>query len=423
MFGYIVFVVAITLVTARVYIGLLRSFISYRADKHLPAGVAAYFGWGLLSIPLLSALYHLIPGTWFALEVNLFAAAWNHVLFVGVVEELAKWTIFATVMHQTRGLRSPEDGIVMAAAVALAFATVENVVYAYNYGAWVLWHRSVNSVIGHMTYAAIWGYVWSSMTWDSGGAMNRDGLPLALAAVVSAGIVHGLFNTALYVSLALGILLHLVTLVLAVRAYRALRQHSPYRAFGWHEADLAVSQIRVALQRNPRSIVLRTRLGYYLVRLGRFREAERAFLSAKAKRSPDPALPFMAVLASAGWNGDAVGWREGHAAWAALPVDTRRTISRRLERLLAGNRPLRDRFRSFVNPTPPELRETRRTSRTELATARYLRRTRTERDRSLALMRMQPDRVDRKRSHLGGTIERTRRRVDRAAAAIESREE
>lgn len=241
-------------------------------DRILP-----FFLLGLLSIPLLFGIYsHVLPPLW-SREWDVAGVAWNNVVMVGIVEEFAKWAIFAVAMHRGRPLRSPEDGIVLAAAVALAFATIENVGYAFAYGPELLFYRGTVCVLGHMTYAALWGFVWAAITWETGGRIDRKRLQWGAATIVPAAIVHGLYNTSLNLN---GWLAYVITgggLWTAVVAYRYITARSPYRSIPYSESARAITELESALKLEPRNIVFHRRLGLHLLHDGRCRDASDHF--------------------------------------------------------------------------------------------------------------------------------------------------
>gem|GEM_PF-6871043 len=78
-------------------------------------------------------------------------------LFVGVNEESLK---FATTLVLVRGLgrlREPLDALVYATAVALGFATLENLGYAFHYGPGALLLRNFSAVPLHVGLGAVVG--------------------------------------------------------------------------------------------------------------------------------------------------------------------------------------------------------------------------------------------------------------------------
>src|SRR5262245_21891555 len=69
--------------------------------------------------------------------------------------KLLPFLIFA---RRHREFRGPMDGIVYAVAVALGFATVENVLYASVFGDDVIVLRAFTSTLAHVAFSGLWGY-------------------------------------------------------------------------------------------------------------------------------------------------------------------------------------------------------------------------------------------------------------------------
>src|SRR5262245_7181594 len=60
-------------------------------------------------------------------------------VLAGLVEEFAKWVLFATAIYQWHEFDEPLDGLVYGVALALGFATIENVLYLSRLGLAVAW--------------------------------------------------------------------------------------------------------------------------------------------------------------------------------------------------------------------------------------------------------------------------------------------
>jgi RsiW-degrading membrane proteinase PrsW (M82 family) len=259
--------IPITALTAMVWLLVLRRFIPFYHDKNLTSALRTFFSAGFVSVPIILVFNVTIAPIGYARTFSAVTELWNMVVIVGILEEFSKWIVFAVLMQRLRPLRSPEDGILLAAAVGLAFASVENVLYASTYGLRILWFRSVFNTVGHMTYAALWGFVWSAVTWESGGRISHREVPVAGAAVIAVAILHGLYNSSLYLGVAIGLGVKFIILLLSIAAYQHLVDHSPYRTYPRRSARRAIVELRTALRHNPRSVILRRRLGMHQLRL------------------------------------------------------------------------------------------------------------------------------------------------------------
>lgn len=133
----------------------------------------------------------------------------GHLLFyvvgVGLVEEGAK-AFWAFVTLKTVGFaQRPLLSLQLCGAVALGFATVENVLYARNYGDGVLLGRFVFSTLGHVLFASVWGF-----------ALGRGGGKVVQFLMLSS-LGHGLYDWFLVTDRAVLSVLCLVVLWLGFR--------------------------------------------------------------------------------------------------------------------------------------------------------------------------------------------------------------
>lgn len=110
------------------------------------------------------------------------------VLAVGLVEELFKFAPF-WVMTRFSDFNEEIDGIFYSSAVALGFASFENIYYLPQLAGFALVGRAFASPLSHTVFASVWGYL--------AGRKRAQGQPVWLAAVVGVGLAaffHGLFN-------------------------------------------------------------------------------------------------------------------------------------------------------------------------------------------------------------------------------------
>lgn len=111
-------------------------------------------------------------------------------LFVGVNEESLK---FATTLVLVRGLgrlREPLDALVYATAVALGFATLENLGYAFHYGPGALLLRNFSAVPLHVGLGAVWGLGLARIQFGNA----SDGAWRWLPSLVLAAGLHALYD-------------------------------------------------------------------------------------------------------------------------------------------------------------------------------------------------------------------------------------
>ena len=115
-------------------------------------------------------------------------------LLSGFIEELAKWVVLMTGVYHWDEFDEPLDGVVYGVAVALGFATLENVLYVARLGLTVGWQRALFAVPAHALFGATMGYYAGRTKFDRGGALWRDRL-LCLAAPT---LFHGGYDYALH---------------------------------------------------------------------------------------------------------------------------------------------------------------------------------------------------------------------------------
>jgi len=258
------------------WLSILKRLDRYRSDKKSYTEIAAFFMFGLLSI---------IP-TIILNEISLFIASflWGfnetvneffyEFLIVGPVEEFSKFIIFVTAARTMRSVREPRDAVLQAAAVALAFASVENVSYGVWYGFGILLERSFLTVLGHMIYSTLWSVPYAIMVY--GRRKREPDLRIGplLRYVVPAAFIHGLYNFLLHLDgLGLALILDGIVLVVAVVMYVTLVKESPYKKYSLEECDQAIARIKPGLRSNPDSYLLNKRMGLYRLYKGNYKAA------------------------------------------------------------------------------------------------------------------------------------------------------
>jgi RsiW-degrading membrane proteinase PrsW (M82 family) len=151
----------------------------------------------------------------------------------GFVEELAKWVVLVAAIYHWDEFDEPLDGVVYGVAVALGFATLENLMFVTRLGLGVAWMRALFAVPAHALFGATMGYYAGRCKFDRGGKLWRD---RALCLFAPTGF-HGCYDYALHRGM--GAHVWLVISLLSVglwmfvlrRVHRA--QHaSPFRSGG-----------------------------------------------------------------------------------------------------------------------------------------------------------------------------------------------
>ena len=92
----------------------------------------------------------------------------------GFVEELAKWVVLIAAVYHWDEFDEPLDGVVYGVAVALGFATLENLLFVARLGLGVAWMRALFAVPAHALFGATMGYYAGRAKFDRGGKLWRD---------------------------------------------------------------------------------------------------------------------------------------------------------------------------------------------------------------------------------------------------------
>ena len=110
-------------------------------------------------------------------------------LVIGVLEEAAKFLPFWFVCVRLRAFNERIDGIIYASAVALGFASYENLLYLQFLDGIELFARSVASPLTHVMFSSIWGWAVARDLERSGPALRSGLVGLAVAAGA-----HGVYD-------------------------------------------------------------------------------------------------------------------------------------------------------------------------------------------------------------------------------------
>ena len=170
-----------------------RGHVAFAFVKGALALVPSYF----LSL----YLQRVVGVEWLALgglPARLFEAG---VLAAGV-EELSKWGIFFAFVYRWSELDEPLDGVVYGVAMALGFATIENVLCVLRDGFATGLLRAVFAVPAHALFGAVMGFYFGRAKLGSGKLGGRDVTPsqrgsrIALALLVPL-LFHAAYDFAL----------------------------------------------------------------------------------------------------------------------------------------------------------------------------------------------------------------------------------
>jgi RsiW-degrading membrane proteinase PrsW (M82 family) len=93
----------------------------------------------------------------FSTNSNFLISSLFYIFIVGILEELAKFCVVLTLAYNNKEFNEPVDGIIYTAAVALGFASFENIFYLLDQGPLIILLRGPVSTLGHVLFSAMWG--------------------------------------------------------------------------------------------------------------------------------------------------------------------------------------------------------------------------------------------------------------------------
>ena len=220
--------------------GVIWLWIIYRTDWYEPEPkrlVLATFGLGILAILPAFGGERLAGYVYPFLEhieqaaVTGAGAAWPTLIgcfiVIGPCEEVSKFLAVRLFVYRHKEFNEPLDGIIYAAAAALGFASLENVLYVIDFQTghvhWgALGIRSLLALPGHVIFSTMWGYALGRHKFDAG---YRVWPMVALAA-----LLHGLYDFLLMYGPTRPLILLYMSLMVPVilRQIRLLRADSPF---------------------------------------------------------------------------------------------------------------------------------------------------------------------------------------------------
>jgi protease PrsW len=155
---------------------------------------------------------------------------WNAFFKVALVEEFSKFFFVRFILFYNKNFNEPFDGIVYAVMVSMGFATLENVLYVYQYGVATGIMRMFTAVPAHATFAILMGFFLGKAKFT-----HRRVFYFSLIALLSAAIFHGSYDYFLFISYVPGIwtgavVSLIIGFVLSRKAIRLHQQTSPFIA-------------------------------------------------------------------------------------------------------------------------------------------------------------------------------------------------
>ncbi len=164
-------------------------------------------------------------------------------LWSGLIEETVKWLLVFHLMFSHSIFDEPYDGIVYSVAVAIGFATMENLIYTWHYTPTftAMFIRALLPVSGHALFGVIMGYYFGKAKFTP--SQRRRLLCLAWLAPI---IWHGLFDYIILTEANYGLGMIVLMTFLWYRSIRKVNlanARSPYRSLS-KEAEVKLSSSR-----------------------------------------------------------------------------------------------------------------------------------------------------------------------------------
>jgi protease PrsW len=147
---------------------------------------------------------------------------------VAFIEELSKFIFIRFILYYNKNFNEPYDGIIYAVMVGMGFATLENIVYVFQYGVGTGILRMFTAVPAHATFAILMGYFLGKAKFT-----HRREISYSIGALGVATLFHGAYDYFLFISFIPGIWLGaigslIVALILSRKAIQLHQQSSPF---------------------------------------------------------------------------------------------------------------------------------------------------------------------------------------------------
>lgn len=178
--------------------GILWVWFFYRQDRydkepaHLVAitflaGMAAVVPAALIELPFRSLLVE---------PQGLLARFLASFLIVGIGEEGVKLLAVCLTAYRHRAFNQAVDGIIYAVTASLGFAALENLFYALNFGIEVTPVRALVTTLAHASFGGVAGLYLGLAPRGS-----SRGLPMILRGLLTAALLHGVYDFLIIVRL------------------------------------------------------------------------------------------------------------------------------------------------------------------------------------------------------------------------------
>ncbi|NBP68782.1 MAG: protease PrsW [Cytophagia bacterium] len=161
----------------------------------------------------------------------------NAFFLVALVEEFSKFLFVRFILYNNKNFNEPFDGIVYALMVSMGFATLENVLYTFQYGVTTGVLRMFTAVPAHATFGILMGYFLGLAKFT-----HRRELYYAFLALLVATLFHGAYDYFWFINYVPGVWIGaIVSLIVGViLSKKAIGLHQSISPFNQNKTDLSV---------------------------------------------------------------------------------------------------------------------------------------------------------------------------------------
>jgi RsiW-degrading membrane proteinase PrsW (M82 family) len=164
----------------------------YLKDKHEREPLSLLitsFGYGIFSTAITLIFTWSLEMVLLFKEDDLIQQFFDAFFKVALLEEFSKFIFVRFVLYPNRNFNEPFDGIVYAVMVSMGFATLENLMYVFEFGFRTGILRMFTAVPAHATFGVMMGYFLGKAKFT-----HSRGLYLALLALIVPTIFHGAYD-------------------------------------------------------------------------------------------------------------------------------------------------------------------------------------------------------------------------------------
>jgi len=205
----------------------------YLKDKHerepLSLLLTSFF-YGCISTVVTLSISYPVNLLILTKEDDVIQQFFNAFFKVALIEEFSKFIFVRFILFNNKNFNEPFDGIVYAVIVSMGFATVENILYVFQFGFATGIMRLFTAVPAHAAFGILMGYFLGKAKFT-----HRKNLYLSLIALLIPTLFHGSYDYFWFISYVPGIwtgavISLVVSLALSRKAIRLHQQASPFIA-------------------------------------------------------------------------------------------------------------------------------------------------------------------------------------------------